>query len=635
MREQALARVTTTRPSAQHAPSRDTTTIDTARADLGGFLLQLQRSHGNRYVQRLVDQGRSVPSTRIPDGIKAALERQSGVDLSGVRVYYHSPRPARLGALAYTQGEEIHVAPGQERHLAHEAWHVVQQRQGRVRATRNDAGVPLNDDAGLEREANHAGQASLAAPRAPARPSAGRSPSRAPQPGQPAPIQLTRDHVDAQLREYRKGTVTIAPADWQKLLVIFSEWEEWQKKADACNNRYPAGTWRYNATVMITKKVMQTLNDNDEISLAVRRALIKRWNRDTANADQVIFKAPQEPEGMSLESGVVIPWGSLSPKAETYEYDPLLEISEDVSGPASPSRKKKRKPARKEKKRKDPPEPEAGTPPKQQRRKSKTLRTGKGREQIEEPVPIVETAQEAALMIRSFTKQEELIPGGFKIIWGPGMFEKGPFQDIVYTLLGETETGSFAREGNVASWNDILKQVPKGHWKDPARFFRALQAVLSGRPPKDPVLALVVGAMICDVKHGITEWVQLLSELYPMLPKLEPMPEPASIRELFTNWYEYSGRGGRDQRERAHRFSYRDEPRRVTTTEWTQPTLIPSRGSYHFPGATMPGFYKSHVWQIVLEAGDPAWFWEFALADKFLYNLLAERYRKSRGLEPT
>ena len=36
---------------------------------------------------------------------------------------------------AYTQGSDIHLGPGQEQHLPHEAWHVVQQKQGRVTAT--------------------------------------------------------------------------------------------------------------------------------------------------------------------------------------------------------------------------------------------------------------------------------------------------------------------------------------------------------------------------------------------------------------------------------------------------------------------------------------------------------------------
>ena len=56
--------------------------------------------------------------------------------------------------MAYTQGTNIHVAPGQEKHLPHEAWHVVQQAQGRVKPTMQLKGIQMNDDVGLEREAD-------------------------------------------------------------------------------------------------------------------------------------------------------------------------------------------------------------------------------------------------------------------------------------------------------------------------------------------------------------------------------------------------------------------------------------------------------------------------------------------------
>jgi ribosomal protein S18 acetylase RimI-like enzyme len=96
--------------------------------------------------------------TGLPDALKADVEALSGLSLDDVRVHLNSSRPAQLQALAYTQGNEIHVAPGQERHLPHEAWHVVQQRQGRVRATRQLKGTAINDDAGLEHEADVMGR---------------------------------------------------------------------------------------------------------------------------------------------------------------------------------------------------------------------------------------------------------------------------------------------------------------------------------------------------------------------------------------------------------------------------------------------------------------------------------------------
>ncbi len=96
-------------------------------------------------------------NTGMPDNLKAGVESLSGIDMSDVRVHYNSSKPAEVGALAYTQGTNIHVAPGQERHLPHEAWHVVQQAQGRVRPTMQMKDVAVNDDKGLEQEADEMG----------------------------------------------------------------------------------------------------------------------------------------------------------------------------------------------------------------------------------------------------------------------------------------------------------------------------------------------------------------------------------------------------------------------------------------------------------------------------------------------
>jgi uncharacterized protein DUF4157 len=112
-------------------------------------------------------------NTGMPDNLKSGMEQLGGFDMSDVKVHYNSPKPAQLQAHAYAQGTDIHVAPGQEQHLPHEAWHVVQQKQGRVKATlqmrkqgespdfSGKTGVPVNDDAGLEHEADVMGQRSL------------------------------------------------------------------------------------------------------------------------------------------------------------------------------------------------------------------------------------------------------------------------------------------------------------------------------------------------------------------------------------------------------------------------------------------------------------------------------------------
>jgi hypothetical protein len=126
---------------------------------------------GRFTVQRVEEeeplQGRMEPGaapanrTGMPDTLKQGVESLSGMDLSDVRVHANSAQPAQLDALAYAQGNDIHLAPGQEKHLPHEAWHVVQQRQGRVQPTMQLAGVAVNDDVSLEAEADRMGERAL------------------------------------------------------------------------------------------------------------------------------------------------------------------------------------------------------------------------------------------------------------------------------------------------------------------------------------------------------------------------------------------------------------------------------------------------------------------------------------------
>jgi Domain of unknown function (DUF4157) len=107
-------------------------------------------------------QAKSEPNqTGMPDHLKNGIESLSGMDMSSVRVHANSDKPAQLNALAYAQGNDIHLAPGQEQHLPHEAWHVVQQRQGRVQATTQLQGVGINDDDALESEADVMGAQAL------------------------------------------------------------------------------------------------------------------------------------------------------------------------------------------------------------------------------------------------------------------------------------------------------------------------------------------------------------------------------------------------------------------------------------------------------------------------------------------
>lgn len=113
--------------------------------------------HEKTQEEKELLQSKRENNTGMPDNLKAGVEGLSGINMSDVRVHYNSSKPAEVGALAYTQGMDIHIAPGQERHLPHEAWHAVQQKQGRVQLTTQMKGLSINDDPSLEHEADMMG----------------------------------------------------------------------------------------------------------------------------------------------------------------------------------------------------------------------------------------------------------------------------------------------------------------------------------------------------------------------------------------------------------------------------------------------------------------------------------------------
>jgi hypothetical protein len=101
-------------------------------------------------------------NTGLPNNLKSGIENLSGYSMDDVKVHRNSDKPAQLQAHAYAQGTDIHLGPGQEKHLPHEAWHVVQQKQGRVKPTMQLKGkVNVNDDAGLEKEADVMGKKAI------------------------------------------------------------------------------------------------------------------------------------------------------------------------------------------------------------------------------------------------------------------------------------------------------------------------------------------------------------------------------------------------------------------------------------------------------------------------------------------
>lgn len=124
--------------------------------------VQLQKGMLDGTVKQEAPLQRKSNQTGLPDNLKTGAENLSGYSLDDVKVHYNSSKPAQLQAHAYAQGTDIHLAPGQEAHLPHEAWHVVQQKQGRVKPTRQlKSKVNINDDAGLEKEADVMGAKAL------------------------------------------------------------------------------------------------------------------------------------------------------------------------------------------------------------------------------------------------------------------------------------------------------------------------------------------------------------------------------------------------------------------------------------------------------------------------------------------
>jgi hypothetical protein len=100
----------------------------------------------------------------LPDPLRDKMERAFNTDFSTVTVR-ESSEASNLGAQAFARGAELVFAPGQydpasargQSLIGHELAHVVQQSEGRVAPTIQGNGLAINDDAGLEAEADDMG----------------------------------------------------------------------------------------------------------------------------------------------------------------------------------------------------------------------------------------------------------------------------------------------------------------------------------------------------------------------------------------------------------------------------------------------------------------------------------------------
>lgn len=96
-----------------------------------------------------------IAITNLPGNLKSGIATASGISLGTTDVRYDTSEPPQINASAYAQGSDIHLVPEQEKHLPHEAWHLVEQTQHRVRpAMQITDGVAISDDEALEHEAD-------------------------------------------------------------------------------------------------------------------------------------------------------------------------------------------------------------------------------------------------------------------------------------------------------------------------------------------------------------------------------------------------------------------------------------------------------------------------------------------------
>jgi Domain of unknown function (DUF4157) len=128
--------------------------------------IALQRALGNSRTTRLIELQRAAGTagpepTSVPEvlrgagrplepGVKARMEETLDADFSQVRVHTDTVAQrstTEIGARAYTSGE--HVVLGSGAHdlhtLAHELWHVRQQRHGPVAGTDTGDGLSISD----------------------------------------------------------------------------------------------------------------------------------------------------------------------------------------------------------------------------------------------------------------------------------------------------------------------------------------------------------------------------------------------------------------------------------------------------------------------------------------------------------
>jgi len=252
-----------------------------------GFVDNRPESIAQRKMQSQANMSSSLPlqkeenNTGLPDNLKSGVENFSGYSMDDVKVHYNSDKPAQLQAHAYAQGTDIHLGAGQEKHLPHEVWHVVQKKQGRVKPTVQMKGnVSANDDEGLEKEADVMGEKAI----------------------QLSSEKESQKENKTVFREYSTNLVQLryddAPLPTSKYIDLISLWIKALKAVEKGMDSQKSGVLGYRN--MLTEEGLEKKSRLDpEVSItdlyrqgltAIMNAGIDGWNGDIANGSQLTLR---------------------------------------------------------------------------------------------------------------------------------------------------------------------------------------------------------------------------------------------------------------------------------------------------------------------------------------------------------
>lgn len=458
-------------------------------------------------------------STGLPSALKSGIEQLSGQSLNDVKVHYNSPEPAQLQAHAFAKGNQIHLASGQEKHLPHEAWHVVQQKQGRVKPTAQLKNIAVNDSPHLEQEADQMGQQALSMGEKGALLPVQRKQSAV----NPLVFQLKRDHAEKYIKNNFK-ILREGEEDSSEELE-----DESSKSEDSEEELGKRDSDKVKKPVWIGKISFESVNayiHNKKNPMEQRLALFREWNRAYKKGKWVI----KMPDDFIETGGETISGRKRLKRSDSMELDSINYDNELQNQMAK-----------------------------------KFIMLDTLEEGDSKKVPLFESTTEVTKLTRlygkAFKKFGKKIKGAqFALKLGKhlGLFDAPKGNDLVYIPLKEDKmevletedkkqktksrkkqkkeepkTGkidkssieksneeevakqkiAYLRNGKIFNWSDHADELER-NIKDKENFKTELIKALEGEfIPASEYVVSTLGAMICDAKVSIMGFLHFLEEL--------------------------------------------------------------------------------------------------------------------------